>query len=70
VNVRLPDDLAREVRNASARLGVQPNIIVRACVRKYLDLSEEEAVAECDPALLQARSRKRASEKARQALSA
>jgi predicted DNA-binding protein len=70
VNVRLPPDLAREVRNASARLGVQPNVVVRACVHKYLDLREDEALAESSPEIARVLRNQRASEKARKALSA
>ena len=71
MNARLPDDLATQVRNASARLGVQPNVIVRAAVRHFVDrVSEQEAVAESDPQALQELSRKRAASEARKALSA
>ena len=71
MNARLPESLTREVRNASARLGVQPNIVVRAAVRHFVDrVSEQEAVAESDPEGLAQLRRKRAAEEARKALSA
>jgi hypothetical protein len=69
VPARVPDDLATEAKNASARLGVPVWAVHAACLRQALPLlTEEEAAAELEPASMEALKRRRAAEKARDLL--
>lgn len=69
MNLSLPRELEREVRNAAARLGATPAQFVRVCVRRQLDgVGIEDVAADEDPGLARRIKRRAAAKAAREAL--
>lgn len=68
--MHIPRDLKVEVLNAAARLGVEPKAVIRAALRKQLDLIREDEAAACeDTEMYEAWKRRRDANRAKELLS-
>ena len=70
MRISLTGQLEAEVKNAAARAGVRPLVLVKAAVRRFLEAGElDEISAEDDPEAAETLRRRRVAERAAKVLS-